>query len=145
VSVRNRTPGARLNWGIVLVAIAVVALLGATVTFALAMMSGMSGMHGRAGGGPQAPVVSSLDEVTVEIRDFDFQPRDLTVRPGARVTWVNRDGASHDATEEGDAWSTGRLDRNESTTLTFNDEGTYEYICTIHPSMKGTLRVVASP
>jgi plastocyanin len=86
-----------------------------------------------------------LDEVTVEIRDFDFQPRDLTVRPGARVTWVNRDGASHDATDEDDAWSTERLDRDESATLTFDDEGAHEYRCTIHPYMKGTLRVVASP
>ena len=137
----------------------VIALAGLTVTFVLAFLasgcgaagdmfdiSDMRGMHEQMHGGfdraPQTPVVAQTAQVTVEIRDFDFFPRDLTIDAGAEVTWVNFDSAPHDATDEGAAWGTGTLGKDERATLTFDTPGTYRYLCTIHPNMRATLTVL---
>lgn len=108
-------------------------------------MWGMGDMHREMHGGgsraPQTPVLSSASEVTVEISNFDFFPRDLTVEGGSSVTWVNRDTVPHDATDAGRDWATGTLLPRESATVTFDSPGTYEYVCTIHPNMEATLTV----
>ena len=108
-------------------------------------LSDMWGMHrDMHGGGSQAaqtPVVSAASQMTVEIRDFDFFPRELTVKTGTAVTWVNRDAAPHDATDEAGGWGTGTLNQGESATLSFDSPGAYRYYCTIHPNMRATLTV----
>ncbi len=98
-------------------------------------------MHGRPSGAPQTPVVSSASQVTVDISNFDFLPRDLTIAAGTSVTWVNHDLAPHDATDVNGGWATAMLNPDEAGTLTFDSPGTYEYICSIHPAMTGTLTV----
>ncbi len=109
---------------------------------------GMMGndMHGQMRGPgsqvPQTPVVSAASQVTVEIINFDFFPRDLTVQRGSTVTWVNSDAVPHDATDVAGGWGTGTLALGESATLTFDSPGAYQYLCTIHPTMKATLNVV---
>lgn len=102
----------------------------------------MGGMHGRGSQGPQTPVVSDARQSTVEIREFDFFPRELTVPAGSVITWVNRDAVPHDATDEAGAWATAILGQGEAATLTFDTAGTYSYYCTIHPNMRATLNVV---
>ena len=99
-------------------------------------------MHGIGSQAPQTPVVADATRVTVEIRNYDFFPRELTVTAGTAVTWTNRDSVPHDATAESDGWGTGILDQGESGTITFDSSGTYSYVCTIHPNMKATLTVV---
>ena len=98
-------------------------------------------MHGVGSRAPQTPVVADTAQVTVEIRNYDFFPRELTVTAGTAVTWANRDSVPHDATAESDGWGTGILDQGESGTITFDYSGTYSYVCTIHPNMKATLTV----
>ncbi len=121
-------------------AAAIVFFVGMGVIMAGHMSGGMMGMMDRASNSPQTPVVASVSQVTVEIRNFEFTPRELTVAVGARITWTNHDSAPHTATAKGE-WDTGTLDESESATLTFDKPGTYSYLCTIHPSMKGTLTV----
>jgi len=99
-------------------------------------------MHGIGSQAPQTPVVADATQITVEIRDFDFSPRDLTVDAGTEVTWVNRDSVPHDATDEKGAWSTGMLKQGASVTLTVDSPGTFRDLCTIHLNMKATLTVV---
>ena len=109
-------------------------------------MMGRGGMHDQMHGGgsqvPQTPVISEASQVTVEINNFDFFPRDLTVQAGSTVTWANGDAVPHDATDDAGGWGTGTLAQGESTTLTFDSPGVYQYLCTIHPNMKATLKVV---
>lgn len=77
---------------------------------------------------------------TVEIRLLKFQPAELTVKSGDKVTWINRDYLVHDVTEfSGKAWSSDSLKRNESWSLTI--EKSADYHCTIHPIMKGKIIV----
>jgi len=93
---------------------------------------------GRVEAGNDGPKV-----VTVEIRNFAFDPATVTVHPGDTVEWKNEDNAPHTATADtpkpgfdssviqpGAAW---RYDARE--------KGTYNYICKIHPYMKGKLIV----
>lgn len=106
------------------------------------MMDGNGGMHGMMGqgGGPKT-TGSASGEGTVRIVDFSFQPTTLTVTPGTVVTWTNEDSAPHTAT--GDDFDTGMLIGGDADSLTFETPGSFAYICTYHPSMKGT--VVVSP
>jgi plastocyanin len=119
-------------------------ILAMTAFMAVAMggMNGCGGMMGGCGGGAQTPAVFTGDRVTIEISDFDFSPRDATVEAGTSVMWVNRDSAPHDATDDGDAWATETLDEGESGSVTFDAGGKYDYHCSIHPYMNGTLTVV---
>ena len=102
------------------------------------------GMPRPGGLAPQTPVVSNAPAVAVEIRNYDFFPRELTVSAGASVAWTNRDLTPHDATDEAGGWTTGMLRQGDSGTLVFEDPGSYRYLCTIHPDMRGTLRVEAA-
>lgn len=124
-------------------------VLAATVVLGwVAMMAWMvaahgigMGMHGGRSTVNDPPVVARSREVTVEIRDFAFQPGSLEVRVGATVTWVNRDAAPHDATADDNSWKTERLDRNERGSVTFDRPGEYFYYCSIHPSMQARVLV----
>jgi plastocyanin len=135
---------------ILTVATGLAVLLALSIAFA-ACGVGVSGMgdmeemhremHGGGSQAPQTPVVSDSPQMTVEIRDFDFFPRELTVSVGTAITWVNRSAAPHDATDESGDWATGMLNQGESATVTFDSLGTFRYLCTIHPNMRATLTV----
>lgn len=85
---------------------------------------------------PAASAPSTAE--TVKIADFKFGAP-LTVSRGAKVTWENTDDAPHNAV--GDAFKTADLKKGDSDTVTFDKPGTYEYVCTFHPFMKGTVVV----
>jgi plastocyanin len=78
----------------------------------------------------------------VTIRDFAYAPATISVDAGDTVNWTNRDSADHTAT--GDDFDTGVLAEGQSGSFTFRDAGTFSYVCTIHPNMKGTVRVAAA-
>lgn len=78
----------------------------------------------------------------VEIHDFMFSPKTLTVPVGARVTWINRDEEPHVVTSAGSQFASSKaLDTNDSFGTTFSKPGTYAYYCSIHPMMVGTIIV----
>jgi plastocyanin len=85
----------------------------------------------------------ALANASVTIQDFRFEPPSVSVTAGDQVTWTNRDTAQHDATEEGE-FTTGLLKKGESASVTFDTEGTFAYICTVHPDMKGKVVVRAA-
>lgn len=78
---------------------------------------------------------------TIDIRGFKFEPGNLQVPVGARITWKNFDGAPHTATAKDKSWNTGDLGKGEEKTLTFGTAGVYLYDCTIHPTMKARIQV----
>lgn len=101
------------------------------------------GMHGGRSTVNQPAVVTDALEVTVEIRNFAFEPGNLEIPAGATVTWVNRDAAPHDATADDKSWKTETLDRGERGSVTFDRPGEYFYYCSIHPSMQARVLVRA--
>ncbi|MEU8133756.1 cupredoxin domain-containing protein [Streptodolium elevatio] len=82
-------------------------------------------------------------QVVLTISQFDFAPKPLTVAPGAVVTVVNKDDTPHTATAVKDkAFNTGTIEGGQTGTFTApTTPGTYNYICTIHQFMTGTLIV----
>ncbi len=97
---------------------------------------------------PSSPASTASVAVTreVKIKDFKFVPADITVKVGDTIKWTNEDSAAHTATASDGAFDTDRLAQGESGSHTFTsaDVGTHSYICSIHPSMKGTVTVTSS-
>jgi plastocyanin len=73
----------------------------------------------------------------VFIDNFAYDPPRLVVRPGTRVTWVNRDDVPHTVTssDEPKKFASGALDTDEQFSHTFDAPGTYPYFCGVHPKM----------
>jgi amicyanin len=81
----------------------------------------------------------------VEIADFAFSPQTLTIQVGDTVTWTNLDQVEHTATSTTGAFDSGLFGQNQSYSFTFTEPGTYDYLCTPHPSMTGRIIVQAAP
>jgi len=76
---------------------------------------------------------------TITIKGFAFPA--LTVKPGATVHVVNADQASHTATRQ-DGFDTGTIAGGATGSFGAPKQpGAYDYVCSIHPFMKGTLTV----
>ncbi|MET7535320.1 cupredoxin family copper-binding protein [Streptomyces sp. NPDC005507] len=85
---------------------------------------------------------SGKGEVKVTIKDFAFHPATFEVSPGTKITVTNEDSATHTLTADDQSFDTGNLAQGKSATITAPSKpGSYSYICSIHPNMKGTLTV----
>lgn len=76
--------------------------------------------------------------ISIDIKDFKFNPNKLTVKKGTKVTWTNNDSMTHTVTaDKGTGPASTNLSTGGAYTYTFNEIGTFDYHCNIHPSMKG--------
>jgi plastocyanin len=80
-------------------------------------------------------------KVQVTIDNFNYSPADLTIAPGTTVVWVNRDDVPHTVTSTEKKFSSRALDTDEQFTFTFNEKGTFDYYCSIHPKMTARVTV----
>lgn len=80
----------------------------------------------------------------VTMGDLFFSPSSVAVAVGDTVTWHNTGQAPHNATADDGSFKTPTLNNGQSASHTFTQAGTFSYICTIHPNMKGTVRVLSS-
>jgi amicyanin len=83
--------------------------------------------------------VRPVAAATVSISDFDFNPANTRVLAGSTVTWTNNDSAPHNVV--GGPLHSPTLSRGQSWSYTFSAPGTYSYICSIHPEMRGSVIV----
>jgi plastocyanin len=81
---------------------------------------------------------------TVSMRDFSFAPATVSVSVGDTVTWRNDGKIDHTATANDGSFDTGNVASGQSGSVTFEKAGSFAYICTIHPNMKGTVQVAAA-
>jgi plastocyanin len=88
-----------------------------------------------------SPAAWAGDTNHVVIKDFAFSPKALTVAPGTTVTWVNQDDEAHQLMSKGKEFRSPALDTNDVFSFTFSKSGTYDYFCTLHPQMIGTIVV----
>jgi plastocyanin len=73
-----------------------------------------------------------------------FTPANFTVKAGTTVTWINHDGSSHTVTSQGSSlFDSGNIPTGGTFKFAFSQPGTYQYYCTIHPWMKGTIVVTS--
>jgi plastocyanin len=78
---------------------------------------------------------------TVDVKNFSFTPASLTVAKGTTVTWKFDDSANHNVTASDKSFKSADMHTGGSYSFTFNSAGTYNYICSIHQYMKGSITV----
>jgi plastocyanin len=123
------------------------------VAVAAVLALGGCGGGGKSGNGSNEakPPASSNGSVPlsgqapVEIVNFEFKPQKVLVKPGTTVTWTNKDTTIHDIKDTSPLNTPQSKDLNQGDTfsITYNQPGTYSYICGIHQYMTGTVEVVA--
>ena len=77
--------------------------------------------------------------VHVSIVGYAYSPSQVIINKGDRVVWTNQDSVRHDV--NGDGIEGPLLSKGETFSYTFTEAGTYNYICTPHPYMKGSVIV----
>ena len=79
--------------------------------------------------------------VAVEITKFAFAPKEITVAPGTRITWTNRDETPHTVTGNDKSFGSKGMDTGDAFEHVFDREGDFTYICAVHPFMTGVVHV----
>jgi plastocyanin len=94
-----------------------------------------------AGAAPAAGAAGS-PTYRIEIHDFAFAPKELTVLAGARIVWTNRDDEPHTVVSAAGTFKPSQaLDTDDSFATVLDKPGTYAYFCGIHPMMVGKIVV----
>lgn len=78
---------------------------------------------------------------TVVMTGVAFEPASLTVASGDSVVWVNKDPFPHTATSKAGAFDSQSIASGESWKYVAQKKGDFPYLCTLHMTMKGVLRV----
>jgi plastocyanin len=93
------------------------------------------------GGGGAAAEASPVATTTVDLpKSYKFVPAAIVVGAGATVTWTNHDDFTHNVTFGEEAAMT--MQPGSSVTRAFPDEGTFAYVCSLHPrDMTGSVTV----
>jgi plastocyanin len=118
-------------------------MVGAGPTGSAAMSTApMPGMAGPAGStAPAAPEAPAAPNA-VNISNFAFAPVSLTVPVGTTVTWTNKDEEPHTVvSNDGSTFHSPGLGTDQTYSYTFAKPGTFDYTCSIHPFMHGTVEV----
>jgi plastocyanin len=95
-----------------------------------------------AGGGDEGGGGGGGGGTEVSMQDIAFDPAEVTVAVGDTVTWTNNDSVGHDVT--GDSFSSGDaggMAGGDTFEHTFEEAGTFDYVCTVHPGMEGSVVV----
>jgi amicyanin len=94
---------------------------------------------------PAPPAGAAVTTTSVDIKEFAFGPQSITVKVGATVTWTNDDQDPHTVTSQSGngPLKSQTLNNGDTFKYTFTKAGTFDYLCTIHPFMTGTVVVKA--
>ena len=88
----------------------------------------------------------AADAMSVDIKLFQFKPKELAVKKGTTVTWTNGDAIEHSVTagKPGKAaqdFDSGLFTKGGSFSHTFDASGSFTYFCKRHPNMQATVKV----
>jgi plastocyanin len=93
---------------------------------------GSAGGGGEGGGGG----------TQVAMEGIEFNPAEVRVSAGDTVTWTNDDTVGHDVTgDEFRSGDPGGMQNGDTFEHTFDKAGTFDYVCTVHPGMEGSVTV----
>lgn len=82
----------------------------------------------------------SVAEAAITIQGFTFSGV-RAVPVGTTVVATNQDEVTHTWTSADGTWNSGGLSNGDSFEFTFTEPGEYDYFCSIHPQMTGTITV----
>lgn len=107
------------------------------VSLALALMAARP-LMGRAA---QHPNRTAGHAHTVTIEAMSFRPQVLVVHRGDRITWINKDPFPHTVTATDGKFDSHQIAPDGSWTYVARTPGEYDYVCTLHVTMKGRVEV----
>jgi 3',5'-cyclic AMP phosphodiesterase CpdA len=87
------------------------------------------------------PAPAAVTRMQATIDNFSYTPKELTVKAGSTIEWVNKDDVPHTVTSDSAAFASPVLDTNEKFQYTFKNAGRFPYHCKLHPMMTGTVIV----
>lgn len=92
---------------------------------------------------PSQSSQQEIGNVIIEIKNFKYSPAELKVKPGEKITVINRDIAGHSVTSDKPGlFESGVLGKDKPGSITAPSvPGTYKFHCTPHPSIVGSLVV----
>lgn len=109
---------------------------------------GLVSVHPTGNVGPLSlePTGAATGQVTVTIVGSRFDPGEVFIRVGTRVSWINQDQAEHTVTSlEGERFQSGTMLPQRSYSYRFSNTGRFGYRCERHPGMAGVINVELSP
>jgi plastocyanin len=99
---------------------------------------------------PRTPALNTSSKVLIagDESDKPYMPGSITIKTGDKVGWINTDEEVHTVTsgfenntDKGKQFDSGLLNNNQTFEHTFDKAGTYNYFCTVHPTMTGVVNV----
>lgn len=89
---------------------------------------------------------SAGQEVQVQMINTTFDPKEITIKAGTKVTWINNDSTGHTVTagtrgNPSGLFDSGNVAPGQSFSFVFDTPGTYNYYCQYHQGMDGTVIV----
>lgn len=90
---------------------------------------------------PPPPSTQTGTTAQVTIQNFSFQPGELRIKSGAKVTWTNKDSVPHKVVADDNSFSGPELGSGQRYDHVFDKKGRYTYHCGIHTYMKAEIDV----
>jgi plastocyanin len=94
----------------------------------LAPLAALTAAAAGCGGAEDAAPVETTGVLMA--KSYVFEPERIAIAAGETVTWTNDDNFTH--TIQVDGQDDHRVHRGESVSITFDEPGTYHYVCTLH-------------
>jgi len=107
----------------------------------LVRSAALGGLLGLLAGVAVMAAPAGAEDTAVKIENFTFAPQRVTVKAGTTVTWINDDDIPHTVASSTKAFKSKVLDSEDKFSFTFTTAGVYEYFCSLHPHMTGTIVV----
>jgi plastocyanin len=107
--------------------------------FLLAVVAAAALFAAGCGGEGESSEPVAATEVEM-VKSYRFDPKVIEIAAGDTVTWTNEDNFTH--TVQVDGQEDHKVGKGESVEITFDEPGTYDYVCTLHSQdMDGTVIV----
>lgn len=87
--------------------------------------------------------IGAATNPVVDIGNFAFAPKTISVAAGTRLTFRNHDDVPHSIVIPDLQVNSGMLDTDDKFETALTKPGTYTYFCGVHPQMTGKITVTA--
>jgi plastocyanin/uncharacterized membrane protein YozB (DUF420 family) len=85
---------------------------------------------------PSVPSAAAPEKASVKISNFQFEPKELTVKAGTTVEWTD-DGGRHTVEADDGSFKSAILTAGGQFSYKFDTPGVYPYYCTFHGEQHG--------
>jgi len=109
----------------------------------VACAAAVAGVLGCGTGITLGTALAGAGTAEVRIDTFSFTPQRVAVKAGTLVTWTNQDDIPHTVISTTKEFRSKALDTDDKFSFMFATPGSYDYFCSLHPHMTGTIVVEA--